>query len=171
MTLNDVKVVKYPGGTVLYEAEDRTTSSITATMKPGEPVKVAGTGTNFVQPLATGDPEVQTDEFVGIVRKESTETSTVDGKVEVTTLIPVKTVLRAKATTTTNVNTAAKLLALMNDWVTFDLTASTGTNGIFTIDSNEGKYKNSSIFERVIALISKIFSKYLGNLNLCLSAQ
>jgi len=132
MAENDIKVVKHPGGTIEYNAEDRTTSGLSATMKPGEPVKVGGTGNNFVTLLATGDPEAGTDEFVGIVRKESTETLTVDGKVEVVTLIPVKTTLRAKAETPTSINTAAKILALTLDWVTFDYD---DTN--FEIDENE----------------------------------
>jgi hypothetical protein len=142
MTFNDIKVIKNPGTAYTFEASDRTTSSVTVSMKPGEPVKIHSTN-EFVVPLETGDPEISTDQFVGIVRKESTESSTVDGKVEVITLVPMSTVLRGKATTSTNINTVAKILALKNDWVCFDLTASSGTNGIFTIDENEGDDPNN----------------------------
>ena len=138
----DLTMVKGLGSVRRYLAEDRTTSSVTATMKPGEPVKVAGTGTNFVAPLATGDPEVGTDEFVGIVFSESTETSSADGEVYVRTVIPVVSVIRGKATTSTNVDTEAELNGLIGDWVAFDVTASSGTNGIFTIDENEGTDPN-----------------------------
>ena len=144
MAITDVQVIKDPGPTVTFQAEDRTASSITVAMLPGEPVKVGGTGTNFVIPILTGDPEVGTDEMVGIVRKLSTESSTVDGTVEVITLRPGTTHLRAKATTVGNIDTDAKLLALLNDWVTFDVTGA-GTNGptgVFTIDENEGTDPN-----------------------------
>ena len=61
-TENDFQVVRGGGGGVeVFIAEDRTTSSVTTTMKPGEPVKKAGATSNYVIPLATGDPEVGTD--------------------------------------------------------------------------------------------------------------
>ena len=142
MTFNDVKVIKNPGTAFTFNAEDRTTTSITTTMKPGEPVKRGGTGGNFVIPLATGDPEISTDILVGIVAKTSTEGSTTDGEVEITQIDGGRTWLRADATTSTNIDTAAKLLALQGDYVTFDLTAVTGTNGKFTVDENEGDDPN-----------------------------
>jgi hypothetical protein len=149
MTKNNYKVVRYPGPARTYLAEDRTTSSVTATMKVGEPVKVGGTGSNFVKPLATGDPEVGTDEFVGVVCRESDETSTLDGDVEVITCVPVRTVLRAKATTSTNVDTQTELDGLLNDWVCGDVTASSGTNGVFTIDEDEATDPNGHGFKIV----------------------
>ena len=78
MAKQDFKIIKYAGPTQTWDVDDRTTSSQTTNLLPGEPVKKAG---NFVIALATGDPEVGTDELVGIVRKTSTESSTVDGKV------------------------------------------------------------------------------------------
>jgi hypothetical protein len=143
MARNDIKVVKDPGPTVTYQSEDRTASSQTVAYLPGEPLKVGGTGTNFVLALATGDPLVATDEFVGICRKASTETSTADGEVEVTS-IGATTVLRGQATTTTNMDTAAELVALIGDWIAMDVTGA-GTNGptgVFTFDENEGTDPN-----------------------------
>lgn len=141
MAINDIKVVKNPGSTQTLDVDDRTTSSQTTNLLPGEPVKLS---TNYVIAVATGDPEVGTDELVGVVRKQSTETSTVDGKVEVISLLPVATVLRGKATTSTNVNTAAKLLGLMGDWIAFDVTGAgtNGSTGVFTIDEDEGSDPN-----------------------------
>ena len=81
MAVNDIKVVKGAGPTITWQAEDRTTSSQTVAYLPGEPLKKGGTGGNFALALATGDPEVGTDEFLGICRKASTETSTADGVV------------------------------------------------------------------------------------------
>ncbi len=141
MARGDFKVISGHGPTITYEVDDRTTSSQTVALEPGEPVKKSG---NFVIALATGDPEVGTDELVGIVRRKSTETSTADGKVEVLCTIPGLTVIRGKATTSTNMNTAALLLGLIGDWVAGDLTGS-GTNGsgnVFTIDEDEGDDPN-----------------------------
>lgn len=133
MSQDDVKVIKNPGTAYLFEVESRGTSGVSATIKQGEPVKLASTTTSeYLIILATGDPEQGTDQFVGIAKKESTETSALGGKVEIVTLLPMSTVLRAKATTSDNVDTAAEILALKNDWVCFDYTTA------FTIDENEG---------------------------------
>ena len=139
MTANDIKVIKGAGATRVYEVEDRTDSGTSYTLKPGEPLKESG---NYMGLIATGDPELGTDVFSGITRKESTETSTVDGKVEVITLNPGRTVLRGDPTTSTNIDTASELIAVMLNNVCFDLTASTGTNGIFTIDEDEADDPN-----------------------------
>ena len=134
-------VISGHGPTLTYNVDDRTSSSQTTNLLPGEPVKKSG---NFVIALATGDPEVATDEFVGIVRKKSTETSTVDGEVEVLCTIPGLTVIRGKATTVANLDTAAELLGLIGDWISIDLTGS-GTNGsgvVFTFDEDESDDPN-----------------------------
>lgn len=128
MDANDIKIVKNPGLIMEVDVDDRTTSSDTV-IYPGEPVKKS---TNFATHVATGDPEVGTDEFLGIAKEESTESSTADGKVELVRPVPNWTVFRGTATTSTNVNTAAKLLGLKFDWVCFDVT---GT--VYTIDENE----------------------------------
>jgi hypothetical protein len=93
--------------------------------------------TNFVLLCATGDPEVGTDAFVGIADRESDETSTVDGTVDVAVAIPFVTRMRGKATTPANMNTDDELEGILNDAVTFDLTA-----GVFTIDEDEGDDPN-----------------------------
>ena len=128
MAVNNLQVIKNPGPTREYQAEDRTTAStMLATMKPGEPVKMGGTSTNFVLLSASGEPTVGDTEFVGIVRKESTETSTVDGEVEVITIIPVLTTIRGIAHTTTNL-TASNLIGYLGDWVTFEWSADFASN-------------------------------------------
>lgn len=161
MSANDFQVLKYAGETRLYRAEDWSTGGETSVILPGEPLKQAGTGTNFATVLATGDPEIGTDEFIGVAHKEGTHTSTADGWVEVTTVIPGKTVLRAKATTSTNVNTAAKLNELLGDWVSGDLTSVSGTNGAFTIDSNEGTDPNVHAFKIIGGDITKYTCDFL----------
>lgn len=135
MSVNDIKVVKSPGSTRKARVQDRTTSLEQATMKAGEPIKVDIAYSNYVILLETGDPEIGTDQFVGIARKTSTETSALSGVVEFITLLPVQTVLRADASDSTAIDTDAELLAIFNDWVCFDLSATTCA---FTIDENEG---------------------------------
>lgn len=134
MAKGDVTIREWGGAQArVWQVDDRTSSSETDTLKPGEPVKRTAAGSPFVIGLATGDPEAGTDVMVGIALSESTETSTVDGEVEVLEVVPGKTVLEVKATTASNVDTQAKIDALVGDTVTFDL-----TGGVYTVDENEG---------------------------------
>lgn len=136
MAVNDIKVLKHGGPIREYRTEDRSVSGLSATIKPGEPVKVGGTGNNFVTLLADGDPAAGTDEFVGIAFEESDEGDTAagtsHGNVRVCTIIPVETVLRGDANTSTNMDTAAELNGIIGDWVTFNYDS---TN--FTINEDE----------------------------------
>src|SRR4051812_43402429 len=90
MAKGDIKVLKHPGPTVKYRVDDRTSSSASATMKAGEPIKrTSASGGNFALLCATGDPLIGSTNqpFLGITRKESTETSTVDGVVECISIV------------------------------------------------------------------------------------
>ena len=134
MSINDVTIIETGGISATtsrtFRVQDRTTSGLTATIKPGEPIKLAG---NYVTLIATGDPEVGTDRMVGIAATESTETASADGFVDVKMIVPNSTVMRCKVTTPGNMDTDAELLAILNDSVTFDV-----TSGVFTVDENEG---------------------------------
>ena len=132
MAKNDIRIVDAGGVNVTPVRTFKTEANGTA-IKVGEPVKIGGTGNNYVLPLATGDPEIGTDRMVGIAASDSTQTASVDGTVEVYIPVPGVTTLRAKAHTAANINTEAKILALLNDSVTFDLTSS-----VYTINENEG---------------------------------
>lgn len=136
-----ISIIKRPGDVVTLDVDDRTTSSVTAAMNPGEPCKRVTATDQYVQPVATGDPEHGTDIFLGITKTVSTETSSADGKVDVE-LCGAGTQLRGYATTTSNIATAAALNAVRLDFVAFDVTALSGTNGDFTIDENEGDDSN-----------------------------
>lgn len=116
--------------------QDRTSSSLTTTIKPGEMVKKAAAGSPYVIPILTGDPEVGTDIVVGIAATVSTETSSADGEVDVYMITP-ETVLEAKATTAANVDTQAEIDALVGDTVAADVTSLAQT-----IDENEGDDDN-----------------------------
>jgi hypothetical protein len=122
-----------------YNVQDRTTSSLTRVIYPGEPLKLYGgtAGSQFVYPLETGDPEIGTDFFVGIAATESTETSTADGTIWVYVAIPGVTVMAAKATTSANVDTQSEIDALLNDTICGDVSSLT-----YTIDEDEGTDDN-----------------------------
>jgi hypothetical protein len=139
MSKADVKVIRGQGPIRRSRVDDRTTSGTTATIKYGEPIKRGGTGNNFAILLATGEPQVGStiQPMLGIAQSESTETSSADGIVAFYSVIPGRTELRAKATTSSNINTDAKILALEHDYVTFDL-----VSGVFTIDEDEGDDPN-----------------------------
>lgn len=137
MAEGDIKVVSGSYGARELDAEDRNTSSISATLKPGEPVKRGGTGGNFAARIADGNPTTGSDIFLGIVNRESTETATADGKVEVNIVGPM-TILFGDATTAGNLSTAADLLGIILDYVAFDVSATSVT----TIDENEGDDPN-----------------------------
>jgi len=133
MAKGDWKVIEKGGAWVQrWVVEDRTTSSLTVTIKPGEMVKQAADAANYVIPLLTGDPEAGTDIVCGIALTESTETSTVDGYVDVLMITP-QTVLECKATTAANVDTQAEIDAFIGDCVAGDVTSLTQT-----IDEDEG---------------------------------
>ena len=131
------------GITNTWAVDDRDTSSITAAINPGEPLKISGV---FLIPLATGDPEIGTDAFAGLARKQSTESATVNGVVEVLVPIPGKSIIRGQATDSSAVDTDAEILALVGNYVNADNTTLATTNGDFTIDENEASDPNGNAF-------------------------
>lgn len=140
MDANDLQIVAMPGPTYTFLRDDRDTSSESSTVEPGEAVKVGGAGRNFAILILTGDPTIGLAsgvELIGIVSKESTEVAAVDGEVECQTLIGNASVIKGKATTVGSINTAAELLAIRNDHITFDVTTT-----VQTIDETEGDDPN-----------------------------
>lgn len=135
MSANDVRISTVGNGSLVtrtYRVEAGAVGSIDV----GEPVKIGGTGLNYVILLATGDPEIGTDRMVGIAARVSTDTVADDGTVDV--WVPdANSVMTCAAHTAGNIDTDAKLLAILNDSVTFDLTTST-----FTVNENEGDDPN-----------------------------
>lgn len=130
----DVEIV---GGAPCPTYTFRVEAGAAASITPGKPVKIGGTGNNYVVLLATGDPEVGTDRMVGIAASTSTDTATADGTVDVYLVRPGVNIMRAKAHTAANIDTDAELLAILNDSVTFDL-----TSGTFTVNEDEGDDPN-----------------------------
>ena len=89
---------------------------------------------NYVQHVGDGEP-TNAEPMLGIAMGDSTETSSADGTVDVMIPIPGYTIMRAKATTVGNIDTAAELLGVRGDSVTFDRTGSTSYS--YKIDENE----------------------------------
>lgn len=131
MATQDIQV-KYPAGEKMPPSLPFKTEAAATAILVGEPVKIGGTGNNFVIPLATGDPEIGTDVVVGITSTASNHTATANGDIQV--ILPQPgLVFSCKATTPANIDTEAKLLAILLDNVTFDLSA-----GVYTVDEDEG---------------------------------
>jgi len=113
-----------------FRVDDRTTSSQTEVILPGNPV--TQDNTNYVEIVASGGPVNSTGLFVGIANNTSTETSTAEGSVDVAVVVPFITKMRAKATTVANIDTDAKLKAFLQNAVTF-----TNAANVITINEDE----------------------------------
>lgn len=129
----DLKILKH-GYTV---QRCRTEANVKLGIVAGDAVKAAqGTGTNYVDLVLDGDPEQGTDMFLGITKSAATNTASADGVVDVEIVGP-GTVIEGRANSATNINTDAKLLGVLFDFVCFDRSAATAA-GVITIDEDEG---------------------------------
>lgn len=131
MAANNVRVIKH-GMTV---QRLRTEANAYVGLKAGDAIKIGGTGTNYAIPCLNGDPEQATDVFLGVSKADATNTASVDGTVDVELCVP-GTVLEILANTVTNVNTDAKILGIVLDYLTFDRSADTAA-GVLTYDEDE----------------------------------
>lgn len=122
MSKNDI-VIREPKNlsSQTFQVAAGTTDAILA----GEPVKRA-TGTPEVTLAVDGDFTIDTDGFIGIAATDSTETTSAAGTVDVFVLTGGE-ILRCAAKASSDVDTAAKLLAIANDNLVFDLDGSTWT--------------------------------------------
>lgn len=177
MSENDIKIIRNPGARFEFDTEDRTTSTYSATIKPGEPVgKYAAAyasvaSANIVLPLPTGAPRINSDIFAGVAVKESTETSSADGYCLVEMCIPSSTVLRGNANTSTNMDVASELRGLMMDSVMFDRSSVALTAGTFTIDENESDDPNVYGLCIVGGDIEKFTLDVIVHVNACLGSS
>ena len=132
MAENNIRVLKHGMTVQRMRAEANAYVGLAA----GDAVKIGGTGTNYAIPCLNGDPEQGTDIFLGVTKSGATNTAAADGVVDVELCVP-GTVLEAKATTVANVDTDAKLLGILLDYVAFDRSADT-VAGVLTLDEDEG---------------------------------
>lgn len=97
------------------------------TIEIGTPTKsadAAGAITGAVIPMVDGDGTIA-HKFSGIAKSDSTDTAAAAGTVQL--WLPLPGIVYSAACKTTSANTAAKLLALFNKHVVFDLTGTTWT--------------------------------------------
>lgn len=161
MSVNNIKVVDVGGLNVLPTRVYQTEANATA-INPGEPVKFKTAGSRYVIPVADGEPVIGTTvAVVGIAKSASTQTASADGVVEVY-IVDEKTVLRAKAKSSTAADTDAEILALAGKRVVLDLTSSVytvdtaaadgATNGILLLGTGNASNNEVDFVIRVSAL-------------------
>lgn len=109
---------------------------------------VAGTGTNYADIATNGMPTRGTDVFIGISRSAASNTASADGVIDIELAGP-GTMYRLAATVAANINTDAKLSAILNDITNFDRTASTAA-GVLTIDETNTTAQKSSTLSFVV---------------------
>ena len=132
MAANDFRVLK--GGFTVHRF--RTESNTTLGLAAGDLMMRGGTGGNYAVLVTDGAPTQGTDLLFGLSKSGATNTASADCVIDVL-LVGQGTILEGKATTTANVNTDAKLLALLNDYVNCDRSAATAA-GVLTIDEDQG---------------------------------
>ena len=129
----DISTVGIDGGN-----QPRRVAASATRFYAGEPANFVGTNTsgaasvNTVVVLTDTKPRVGTDSFQGIFAKDALvdSSSTVTAqKTSVTVPIANVTRIRGRAKTAANVDTDTELLAILFDYVDFDLTSS-----VYTID-------------------------------------
>lgn len=138
MAANDIKVLKSKYGTEQF----RTEANVLLGMAAGDGMMVGGTGTNYATLVLDATPARGTNVFIGISENSSSATAAGDGVINVQ-LVGPGTILQAKAHTAANINTDAKLLAILNDCVTFSRSAAT-VAGILTINETGTAGKSST---------------------------
>lgn len=105
-------------------------------LEVGDGINLGGTGNNFAIPCLDGTPNQGTDIMLGISKTAGSQTAALNGSINVEIVGP-GSVIQGRANTPANMNTAALLLGIRGDYVTFDRSAATAA-GILTIDENEG---------------------------------
>lgn len=133
MARNDIRIQSTAGANVLPTYSWKIASGTPITVKAGEPTKAGGTSSNSAVLLADADLVIGTGQtFLGVAAKDSTETASVAGAVDLYMPLP-GVVYEVAAKTATNANTAALILAMSGQYQIIDLTTST-----FTMDTAAG---------------------------------
>lgn len=131
MSKHDIRVVGVNGGARPFRSAASATRFYAGEPAMRTPTYSSGaSNVNTVIVLTDTKPRVATDDFVGIFAKDATGTGTlVAHTTQVVVPIPNITLIRGRAKSSTNVDTDAELLLILNDLVDFDLTAA-----VYTID-------------------------------------
>lgn len=140
MSRGDIKIVDAGGLSAVPTYSWQVASNASApSIKAGEPVKQAGTNSQYVVICVDGDLTIGTDQpFIGIAASDSNETTSADGAVEVYMPLP-GIVYEAFAKTAALANTTTLINALCGDALVMDLTTSK-----WTLDTAGGAGANNA---------------------------
>ena len=138
MAANDIKVLKSKYGSEQF----RTEANVLLGIGAGDGIMVGGTGTNYATLVLDGTPARGTNVLIGFSESTSSATASVDGIINVQLAGP-GTIIQGKAKVSTNMNTDAKLLGILNDTVIFARSAAT-VAGILTINETGTAGKSST---------------------------
>lgn len=132
----DVRIVDN-GGNQVVNTEVWQTEGGETDIYAGEPVKQKAAGSKYAIPLADDEPTIGTTvPVLGLAASDSTHTATADGQVEV--FVAQSGVTYAfKAKDASNVDTEAKVKALVGKTVGLDLTGTT-----YSIDTTDSSAAN-----------------------------
>lgn len=128
MATNDIKVIKNRYSTEKY----RVKANVNLGIGGGDGIIISGTNTNYADILLDGMPTRGTDVWIGISDGNASNTAAVDGILDVAIVGP-GSILTGRAKTAANINTDAKLLAILNDTTSFARSAAT-VAGLLTIN-------------------------------------
>lgn len=147
MSLGNVSVID-PGGLNLPPARPWPVAAAATTINAGEPCKLSST---YAVPSADAEPVTSAPTFLGIAQSTSTQTSSVDGSVDVMPVIP-GVVYACKAKSSAAFDTAAEIQALIGALVLFDLTSST-----YTVDTASAASTNGLVIVGGEAATSTVY--------------
>lgn len=133
MARNDIRIVDAGGRNTVPVYTWVVSSGTPVTVKAGEPTKVASTSANSVILLEDADLTIATDQpFTGVAAKDSTESATANGTVDL--YIPLPGVIyEVAAKSAAAADSASEITALQGKYYAIDLTSST-----FTMDTAAG---------------------------------
>lgn len=128
---------------VSWQVDDTTASGLTAnpddSINEGEFTKQNVAGGAFAIPLVDDDVTIGTDQpIIGLAADQSTETSTVNGVVNIFMPLP-GVVYEGRGTTAANIDTQAEIDTISGDYITVDV-----VSGAHTFDENVGSGANNA---------------------------
>lgn len=130
MSRGDFEIIDNGGYNVVPTRVYQVASGAAASIKAGEPVVLTTIGTSQYAVLASdAQPVIGTDYFAGFAAKDSTDTASAAGEVEVYRPLP-GVVFRGKAKSAAAADTLSEIQALANKRVPWDL-----TSAAFTVDT------------------------------------
>lgn len=128
LATNDIKVLKSKYSTEQF----RVKANVNVGIGAGDGIIISGTNTNYADILLDGMPTRGTDVWLGVSDGNGSNTAALDGILNVA-LVGPGVILQGRAKTAANINTDAKLLAILNGITNFARSAAT-VAGLLTIN-------------------------------------